>query len=234
MAELCARLGLQEEPPHLREALTHPSFTNEQRRGVVVDNQRLEFLGDAVLSLCASEMLMDAFADVDEGELTVMRAALVNAEALAEGARALGIGEALQLGRGADAAGERDRSNVLADAMEAVIGAVYVDLGLDHARQVSRTLLGERIERLVDAGGMERDPKSRLQELLQARGLEAPSYQVIEIEGPPHARLFTVRVECRVDPDNAERSIFAEGQGRSKKLAEQEAARTLLEGLEAL
>src|SRR5262245_34201667 len=110
IAELCARMGVTDEPAHLREALTHPSFTNEQR-ATVPDNQRLEFLGDAVLGLCVSEMLMAAFSDVDEGELTVMRAALVNAEVLAAGASALGVGEALQLGRGADVAGERNRPN---------------------------------------------------------------------------------------------------------------------------
>lgn len=230
ISELCARLGVHDELPHLREALTHPSYTNEQRRSGVSDNQRLEFLGDAVLSLCVSEMLMAVFADVDEGQLTVMRAALVNAEALASGARTLGLGDALQLGRGADAAGERNRSNVLADAMEAVIGAVYLDLGLDQARVVSRTLLGERVAQLVADGGMERDPKSRLQELLQSRGLEAPTYHVVEVEGPPHARRFTVRVVCRID--SAVDGLGAEGQGRSKKLAEQEAARAMLEALE--
>jgi ribonuclease-3 len=123
---------------------------------------------------------------------------------------------------------------VLADAMEAVIGAVYLDEGLDRAREVSRRLLGERIARLVADGGTERDPKSRLQELLQARGLEAPSYAVVEVQGPPHARTFTVRVDCRLDPAVSGESpmLSGEGIGPSKKLAEQAAARAALDVLE--
>jgi ribonuclease-3 len=234
IAALSEWLGVSEPLSHLDEALTHPSYRNEQRQSEAVDNQRLEFLGDAVLGLCVSEMLMDSFADVDEGQLTVMRAALVNAQALASAARALGLGDALRLGRGADAANERQRANVLADAMEAVIGAVYLDEGLDRAREVSRRLLGERIARLVADGGTERDPKSRLQELLQARGLEAPSYAVVEVEGPPHARTFTVRVDCYLEPAVSGESpmLSGEGIGRSKKLAEQAAARAALDVLE--
>ncbi len=244
------RLGTTIDLPHLAEALTHPSFTNERPRRGEVDNQRLEFLGDAVLGLCVSELLMEAFGDVDEGALTVMRAALVNAEALAAGARALDLAAALRLGRGADAAGERHRTNVLADAMEAVIAAVYLDGGLAAAREVSRLVMGDRLDELLHRGGIERDPKSRLQELAQARGMSAPSYQIVTVEGPPHAHTFTAEVsvleataEAAAEPaqeassgDDASPAVLARpvtgrGRGRSKKAAEQAAARALLTAL---
>ncbi len=227
MAQLCENLGLVGPPARLSEALTHPSFANEQPDDHP-DNQRLEFLGDAVLGVCVSELLMEAFADVDEGTLTVMRASLVNAGALAAAARRVGLPDALQLGRGADAAGERHRTNVLADGIEAVIGAVYLDRGLAGAREVSRRVVGPALAQLVARGGIQRDPKSRLQELVQARGLETPVYEVVGIEGPPHARSFTVRVDVR----EGERALVGSGVGRSKKIAEQEAARTVLAALE--
>jgi ribonuclease-3 len=234
VAELCERLGLEEEPPHLCEALTHPSYTNEAP-GSARDNQRLEFLGDAVLALCVSEVLMAAFADVGEGALTVMRASLVNTTSLAAGARLMQLDRALRLGRGADAAGERHRTGVLADAMEAVLGAVYLDHGLDKAREVTRRVLEEPIAKLVADGGIERDAKSRLQELVQARGLATPSYQVIAVDGPPHARLFTVEASVALEstgPEAEVRKVTGHGQGRSKKLAEQAAATAVLEALD--
>ena len=223
MAALVERLGLG-EPPHLIQALTHPSYANEVPEAA--DNQRLEFLGDAVLGLCVSEMLMAAFEHVDEGSLTVMRASLVNTRALAEAARTLELPAALRLGRGADAAGERHRTNVLADAMEAVLGAVYVDFGVEAARQIARRVVGEAFDSLVQNGGIERDPKSRLQELLQAEGFDTPVYEVVGAEGPPHARRFTVRVTV---PRGDGEPRHAEGEGRSKKLAEKAAARCALE-----
>lgn len=221
---MCARLGLAAASPRLEQALTHPSYSNEQRGHDVVDNQRLEFLGDAVLGLCASELLMEAFGDVDEGELTLMRAALVNTEALASSAHELGLADALALGRGADAAGERHRTNVLADAIEAIIGSVYLDAGLDAARDVSRRMLSERIAKLVEDGGIQRDAKSRLQELLQARGLPPPSYVVTSVDGPAHARVFEVHVEATLGTDEGAPTVRGEGTGGSKKSAEQAAA----------
>jgi ribonuclease-3 len=229
LARLCAGLGIEGPSAHLEEALTHPSFTNEQP-DAGAHNQRLEFLGDAVLAVCVSEMLMEAFGDAGEGELTVMRAALVNTESLAARARDLGIAAALRVGRGADAAGERHRPGVLADALEAVLGAVFVDFGLDAARAVSRRVLAGPIAALLDAGGMERDPKSRLQELVQARGLGTPRYRVVEERGPPHDRTFAVEVEVQLGalPAGPPDRMTACGEGRSKKLAEQEAARVAL------
>jgi ribonuclease-3 len=225
IVELCARLGIHgATPSRLGEALTHPSFANEQPGSNEVDNQRLEFLGDAVLGLCVSELLMEAFESVDEGELTVMRAALVNATSLAAAARRCGVGEALRVGRGADAAGERDRQNVLADALEALVGAIYLDLGLDEARRVSRVMFEGALAELA-SGGIERDAKSRLQELVQARGLGAPIYEVVAVEGPAHARTFTARVRVVLGEGEL---LDGDGQGSSKKLAEQAAARSAL------
>jgi ribonuclease-3 len=231
LERLCDRLELDTTLSHLAEALTHPSFANEHDH-IAADNQRLEFLGDAVLGVCVSELLMAAFTEVDEGELTVMRASLVNASALAEAAQRVELGEALRLGRGADAAGERLRSNVLADALEALVGAVYLDCGLARARTLSHALLREPLERLLKDGGMQRDPKSRLQELIQARGMDPPRYDVTGIEGPPHQRRFTARVVLPDLAHPAGEPLSAEGSGRSKKRAEQAAAHAALAKLE--
>lgn len=238
ITRLCAELGLPETMPHLRQALTHPSFANEHPEGSSLDNQRLEFLGDAVLGLCVSELLMARFTQVDEGALTLMRASLVNTDALADAARRLGISNALRLGRGAEAAGEGGRTNVLADALEALVGAVYLDCGLDKGREVSFTIVGRRLEKLVARGGIERDAKSRLQELVQANGADPPRYEVVTVEGPAHARRFSVQVEvdwaeALGEASQVKQRFTGQGEGRSKKLAEQEAARAALSALEA-
>ena len=220
LTELAERLGLEGPCAHLEEALTHPSYANEHK-GSARDNQRLEFLGDAVLGLCVSEQLMDRFRDAREGELSLMRASLVNTEALASWARDASVGTALRLGRGADAAGERTQKNVLADAVEAIVGAVYLDLGLEAARRVSRAIVAEPLERLATGPRLERDAKSELQERVQARGGASPKYRVVEAIGPDHNREFVVAVD--VDGE-----VLGEGRGRSKKQAEQDAARAAL------
>lgn len=224
--ELAIRLGLEGTCAHLEEALTHPSYANEHK-GSAKDNQRLEFLGDAVLGLCVSEQLMDRFPEAREGELSLMRASLVNTDALAVWAREALVGDALRLGRGADAAGERTQKNVLADAVEAIVGAVYLDLGVESARIVSRAIVGEAIERLANGPRLGRDPKSELQERVQARGGASPKYRVVETIGPDHNREFVVDVD--VDGE-----VLGEGRGRSKKQAEQEAARAALQSAHAL
>src|ERR1700733_9102433 len=145
--------------PLFAEALTHPSFANESR---AKDNQRLEFLGDAVLGLCVSELLARAYPEADEGELTRMRSALVNAEALAQWARERGLGECLAMGRGASSAAERDQTNVLADAVEAVVAAVYEARGLDAARALVGEVARGALDEVSRLGA--RDPKSALQE----------------------------------------------------------------------
>lgn len=219
------RLGLEGPREHLVEALTHPSFSNEQR-GRCADNQRLEFLGDAVLGLCVSELLVSRFPSSNEGELSLMRASLVNTDALAGWARSVDLGAALRLGRGADAAGERDQKNVLADAVEALVAAVYLDRGIDAARELSLAIVEVPLARWQSGSQLARDPKSELQERLQARGVEAPRYGVIGTEGPPHDRTFLVAVAAGA-------LVLGSGRGRSKKLAEQDAARDALERAES-
>jgi ribonuclease-3 len=226
---LCERLGLTRSLPTLECALTHPSFANERRRGQRQDNQRLEFLGDAVLGLCVSEFLMDRFQEVDEGQLTVMRAALVNTEALAEFAREVDLAQALLLGRGADVAGERYRTNVLADAVEAIVGAVYLDEGLERVRQLTLIVVQRRLDSLVASGGIERDAKSRLQERLQARGLPPPRYRVVDTQGPAHSRTFVV--EVAITETEGQWTVLGAADGRNKKSAEGRAARVALERL---
>jgi ribonuclease-3 len=167
-------LGLSLDAPHLDEALTHPSYANERRSAR--HNQRLEFLGDAVLGLCVSELLCARFPEADEGALTRMRAHLVNAEALAGWARSVGLAEMLRLGRGAGAAGLRDSTNVLADAVEALIAAAYLDRGIETARNICARVVEAELAVLERTGA--RDPKSELQERLQAIGGEAPTYDL--------------------------------------------------------
>jgi ribonuclease-3 len=220
--ELVKSLGLPGDIPHLAEALTHPSFSNEQRPGRRIDNQRLEFLGDAVLGLCVSEILMARFPAAREGELSLMRASLVNTDALAAWARSVRVGAALRLGRGADSAGERDQKNVLADAVEAIVGAVYLDCGIDVARSLSAAIVAEPLGRLASGPPLGRDPKSELQERVQAAGGPSPRYRIIGTEGPDHSRRFIAVVEVGAE-------VFGTGGGRSKKLAEQEAARAALQ-----
>jgi ribonuclease-3 len=215
-------LGLDPKLPSLEQALTHPSFANEQRGGRVKDNQRLEFLGDAVLGLCASVLLTERFPEADEGQLSLMRSTLVSTEALADWAREARVGEALRLGRGADAAGERSQKNVLADAVEAIVAAVYTDLGMDSARALCERIVAVRLARLVSGETvLARDAKSELQEKIQSGGGASPRYRVLASEGPDHERLFVVAVE-------ANDATIGEGRGRSKKLAEQAAARDAL------
>jgi ribonuclease III len=221
---LADRLRLGDDLPHLEDALTHPSFANEQR-GRRADNQRLEFLGDAVLGLLVGELLMARLPAANEGELSLLRSQLVNAEALAAWARSVDLGPSLRLGRGADAAGERERDNVLADAVEALVGAVYLDRGMEAAREVAAVIVAEPLERLRGGTAVGRDPKSELQEQVQAAGGSSPRYRVVGAEGPDHRRSFVVAVEV-------DGQILGEGRGRSKKVAEQAAARAAIEALE--
>jgi ribonuclease-3 len=203
------------------EALTHRSFANEAG---VPYNQRLEFLGDAVLGLCVSELLAAAHPDADEGKLTRMRSALVNADALASWARRVGLGATLALGRGATAGAERDGTNVLADAVEALVAAVYESRGLPGARALVADVVGELLTR---GDSLElRDPKSALQELVQARKMPAPTYRVVLVDGAPHQQVFQVEV---VLGDGA----VARGEGPSKRAAERAAASAALERLSA-
>jgi ribonuclease-3 len=201
----------------LDEALTHPSYANEVR--AARHYQRLEFLGDAVLGLCATETLFERFPDADEGSLTRFRARLVNADALAQWAREHELGEALLLGRGADASGLRKSTSVLADLVEALVAVAYLEGGIEGGRTACRRILEPAIADLeADAG---RDPKSELQERVQKAGKSAPIYVVSESGGSPHDPWFVVDVVVAGDR-------LAQGRGRSKRLAERAAAAAAL------
>jgi len=208
----------------LEQALTHKSYANEAPPADgVLHNERLEFLGDAVLSLVVGEQLMVAHPEFHEGELSRMRAALVNGEELANCGRQLELGLALRLGRGEERSGGREKASILADAFEAVLAAAYLDGGLDAARRIVQASLGDRISGgLTDDPGL--DPKSRLQEVLQAAGQAPPDYFLMEASGPDHDLRFQVEVR-------QEDRVIGRGRGRSKKAAEQAAARDALEGI---
>jgi ribonuclease-3 len=198
--------------PRLEEALTHPSYANETG---APDNQRLEFLGDSVLGLCVSELLAADFADANEGRLTRMRSSMVNSEALATWARRVQLGSCLAFGRGAKLATEREQTNVLADAAEALVAAVYEARGLDGARALVREIVSDLLAKADQLDAT--DPKSALQEHVQARGLAAPTYRVVDVRGQPHDHVFEVEVVVGDQP-------VARGEGKSKRLAERDAA----------
>jgi ribonuclease-3 len=219
MRDSIAKLfGIDQDSPRLVEALTHPSYRNE--RAASRDNQRLEFLGDAILGLCVADLLFQRFPTADEGRLTRMRAGLVNAETLAQWARERRLSQVLLLGRGAAASGVDDATNVLADTVEALIAATYLDAGLQEARRVCAEIVGGDLATLEAADG--RDPKSQLQERVQSAGGEPPTYEVEQAGGPAHDPWFTVSV--RVGG-----TVVARGSGRSKRAAERAAATAALE-----
>jgi ribonuclease-3 len=220
-ARLAAIVGEGAAIPRLDEALTHPSFSNETGGS---HNQRLEFLGDAVLGLCTSELLTARFPEADEGALTRMRSALVNAHALARFAKKIDLGAALALGRGARTSGEREGRNVLADAVEALVAAVYDGMGLEAARKLTAAVVADPLAELGATPTL--DPKSALQERVQARGGPTPTYRVLKSEGPAHDPRFFVEV-CVGD------DVLAQGEGASKKAAERAAATAALARAEA-
>lgn len=208
----------------LRVALTHPSIAHEQNSRHE-HNQRLEFLGDAVLQLVLTHELYHRFPAFDEGPLTKARAKLVNRRTLAVRGRAVTLGEHLILSRGEEVHGGRDRSSALADAFEAIIGAIFLDGGYEAARDF---ILREFRDGFDELGGIPtlENPKGELQELLQARCPDAPKYHVVSATGPDHDRVF----ECTVHHGGQE---LARGTGKSKKAAESEAALNALAKLRA-
>lgn len=205
---------------HLRTALTHSSYANECE-DAPGDNERLEFLGDAVLELGISELLFEVHPDAPEGALTRMRARLVSEPALARLARELGLDELLFLGKGEEMQGGRTRDALLADAFEAVLGAVFLDGGFEAAQAVVRAIYGPRLQAACDVRRV-RDCKSRLQELTQDRFKQRPTYALVGTSGPDHAKIFEVELTL---PDGA--TLRATGQ--SVKKAEQTAAAMALE-----
>ena len=203
----------------LDEALTHPSYTNEAK-DAIPHNERLEFLGDAVLELASSTYLYARFPDCTEGELTKMRASLVQSETLARLARQLDLGSYLRLGRGELLGGGADRQNNLENAFEAVIGAVYLDRGWETAQDyVARQLASEAM--LVRRSHVSHDYKTTLQEHIQQKRHASISYELIGETGPDHDKRFTTRVLIAGE-------AMGEGTGRSKKEAEQQAAAAAL------
>jgi len=221
LGELQLRLGHPFANLALLElALTHPSVAHEQG-APMQHNQRLEFLGDAVLQLVLTRDLYDRFPEFGEGPLTKARAKLVNRRALAEKGRTLRLGEHLSLSRGEESHGGRERPSALADAFESVLGAIFLDGGFPAAeRFVAHHFHGSFIG--LDHIPVVDNPKGELQELLQSRSNEAPRYHVADISGPDHDRVF----ECTVHHEGRE---LARGRGKNKKEAEGEAARAALE-----
>jgi len=204
-------------PRLLEQALTHRSHGEPH-------NERLEFLGDSILGFIVAEHLYERFQDVSEGLLTRMRARVVRGETLAASARTIPLGPRLILGQGARNSGDDDRDSILANALEAVIGAIYLDGGLEPARAfVTKTLAMPLAE--LRADGLSKDSKTSLQEWLQQRGRELPSYRVVDETGPPHARRFVI--ECQPGGQ----AVGYYGEGDNRRTAEQRAAYCALQAL---
>jgi ribonuclease-3 len=206
----------------LLEALRHSSFVNEQPQSDLRDNERLEFLGDAVLNLVIGHLLMAKDQELAEGDLSRIRAELVNESQLADLARSIGLGEHLLLGKGEIQTHGREKNSILADAFEALMAAIYLDGGFDSAYRIVEGQFGPLLS-TISAPGAGYDYKSQLQERVQVSHHQVPRYKVIEESGPDHDKTFRVVVQVC--------GIQAEGEGKSKKLAEQNAARRGLEML---
>ena len=214
--QLEERLGYRfNDPELLRGALYHSSYANEHRSMGIASNERLEFLGDAVLGFVSADFLYRKHSDLPEGELTRIRAALVCEESLHE------VAQSLELGRGEESGGGRRRPSILADAVEAVLAAVYLDGGIDKARAlIHRILLDKEQEEVVES--RRRDCKTELQELVQRKPNQVLHYEPVSESGPDHAKVFAVAVTLNGQ-------VIGLGSGHSKKEAEQSAARAALE-----
>lgn len=197
-------------------ALVHPSYVNEHPDAVAGSNQRLEFLGDAVVDTVVAEEVYRRFPSAPEGQLTVLRAAVVRDESMGQMGRRLGLGELLLLGQGEEATGGRERISNLADAFEAVVGALFLDRGYEAAKGAVLKLLADEMTTLSE-GKVLTDAKSELQELAQQQGKSAPTYRVVKESGPEHAKEFEVEVVLEGD-------VVGTGRGRRKAEAEREAA----------
>ena len=205
----------------LLQALTHSSYIYENRQNGLENNQRLEFLGDAVLDLAVSDFLFRNYPDSDEGELTKLRAALVCEPSLARTAKSLKLGYCLRMGKGEERSGGRERASILADAFEALLGAIYLDQGLAKASEMALKFLDPLIKDVLE-GRLDSDYKTELQELVQQLGSEQVQYTILREEGPDHNKTFTAGVLYKGE-------LTGTGSGRSKKEAEQQAAKSALE-----
>ena len=225
-ARLDSALGLTfRDPDLLLQALTHSSWVNEHGDATARDNERLEYLGDAVLGMIVAELVYREYPDYSEGMLTQLRAALVRAESLAGFASNMGLGEQLRIGRGEERNGGRQRASILCGAYEAVVGALYLDQGLDAARDFAMPRLKDRLQRVV-ADGKHIDARSALQELTQAQWRVTPRYRLVDMDGPDHLPVF--RVEALIGE-----TVAAEGYGSSKPAAAMAAARIALKRVRA-
>ena len=221
--ELQKNLGVVfNEPSRLEQALIHSSYSNENPEFALCSNERLEFLGDAVLGFVVAEKLYEDFPDYPEGKMTKLRAALVRRETLARIARGICLGDHLSLGKGEEMSGGRNKPANLAAALEAVIAAVYFDQGMAGVRDFILRMIEPELS-LVEETNITADYKSELQEL-QSRRQQAPTYHVTGATGPDHGKVFTVEVRLNG-------AVLGRGTGKSKKAAETAAARSALEDL---
>lgn len=204
----------------MQTALVHSSYANENAKDDVRDNERLEFLGDAVLSLCVAHMLMACFPEMKEGYLSKARASLVNSSSLARIARSIGLQDHLMLGKGEEQTNGRNKNSILADAFEAIIGAVYLDGGFNAAFDVVKGKFGKTIQSGLDPTRVE-SAKNILQEFMQAEYKESPTYEILDETGPDHEKTFRCLVRAG--------GITAQGSGKSKKAAQEAAARKALD-----
>ena len=218
---LSQKLGYTfKQPELLIEAFRHSSYVNELSDSDLRDNERLEFLGDAVLDLAISDILMELFQDSKEGDLSKYRATVVNEKGLCGIARELELGEYLMLGRGEEMSLGREKTSILANTMEALLGALYLDAGFDRTREIVHKLFSPLLGK-IDVGRVPNDYKSQLQEYTQGVYKTRPEYVLVEESGPAHDKTF--RVALRLDG-----KVVAEAKGKSKKEAEQKAAKEAL------
>ncbi len=216
------KIGYRFQNPVLfRKALTHSSYANEQRARHLQNNERLEFLGDSVLGFITADYLYNHFPELPEGELTKLRAAIVCEQALYEVAKELGIDKEIRLGKGEESGGGRQRPSILADAVEALLGAIYLDGGIDPARKFVLSFIPRKAER-ARQGRMFKDYKTTLQEIVQQNRQETLEYRLAGEHGPDHEKVFEMELLLNSN-------VFAKGIGRSKKEAEQMAAKQALE-----
>ncbi|MBU9726975.1 ribonuclease III [Diplocloster modestus] len=212
--ELEERIGYHfQDASLLRQAMTHSSYSNEHRLNRLTNNERLEFLGDAVLEIITSEFLYRKFDTLPEGDLTKMRASIVCEQTLAFCTREIELGKYLLLGKGEDMTGGRERSSIVSDAMEALIGAIYLDGGFANAKEFIHRFIVTDIEHKQ----LFFDSKTILQEIVQSNYTQSLSYELVAEEGPDHNKKFVVRAKIGDE-------VISEGSGRTKKAAEQEAA----------
>ncbi|MDO8527811.1 MAG: ribonuclease III [Deltaproteobacteria bacterium] len=207
----------------LKRALTHKSFTNEHKLPPSENNERSEFLGDAVMELAVSHLLMFQFQDHPEGELSKLRAAVVNESQLADLARSIDLGNFLYLGKGEELTGGREKPSLLSDAYEAVLGAIYLDRGFLKTFDLVKKHFAKAIDKAGEEG-FAKDYKTRLQEEVQSRFRSMPKYKMIKATGPDHSKIFEINIYIQEE-------LYGVGHGPSKKSAEQDAARQALEKL---